>query len=33
VPSDFVRRPGSGAGEIRMADDFDETPHEFRDYL
>jgi hypothetical protein len=33
VPSDFVRRPGSGAGEIWIADDFDETPDEFKDYL
>ena len=29
VPADFVRRPGSGAGEITMADDFGETPEEF----
>jgi hypothetical protein len=33
VPADFVRKPGSGAGEITMADDFDETPDDFKDYL
>ena len=33
VPADFVRKPGSGAGEIRIADDFDETPDEFKDYM
>ena len=33
VPADFVRQPGSGAGEIKMADDFDETPADFKDYL
>lgn len=33
VPPDFVRQPGSGAGEIKMADDFDETPDEFKEYL
>ena len=33
VPADFVRQPGSGAGEIKMADDFDETPDDFKEYL
>lgn len=33
VPCDFIRQPGSGAGEIKMADDFDETPDEFKEYL
>lgn len=33
VPSDFVRNPGSAAGEITISDDFDETPKEFKDYL
>jgi len=33
VPANFVRRPGSGAGEIKMSDDFDETPGDFKDYL
>jgi hypothetical protein len=32
VPPDFVRKPGSGAGEIKMAPDFDETPDDFKDY-
>ncbi len=32
VPSDFVRKPGSGAGEIKMSDDFDQTPSGFEDY-
>jgi hypothetical protein len=32
VPGDFVRLPGSGAGEIKIADDFDETPDEFEEY-
>src|SRR5687767_14070218 len=29
VPSDFVRRPGSAAGQIKMADDFNTTPDDF----
>jgi hypothetical protein len=33
VPADFVRKPGSGAGEIKMSDDFDETPDDFKEYL
>jgi hypothetical protein len=33
VPVDFVRQPGSGAGEIKMSDDFDQTPDDFKDYL
>jgi hypothetical protein len=33
VPADFVRRPGSAAGKIMMADDFAATPDEFKDYL
>ena len=33
VPADFVRRPGSAAGQVTMADDFDRTPEEFKDYL
>ena len=33
TPPDFVRQPGSGAGEIWMADDFDETPDDFKDYM
>lgn len=32
VPADFVRRPGSGVGEIKIASDFDETPEDFKDY-
>ena len=33
VPADFVRRPGSAAGQIKMADDFEATPDGFEDYL
>ena len=33
VPVDFVRQPGSGAGEIKMSDDFDQMPDDFKDYL
>jgi hypothetical protein len=33
VPSDFVRQPGSGRGEVRLADDFDATPAGFEDDL
>ncbi len=33
VPADFVRRPGSAAGQIQMADDFNETPDDFEEYL
>lgn len=33
VPPDFIRQPGSGAGEIKIADDFDETPDDFKDYV
>jgi hypothetical protein len=33
VPADFVRQPGSAAGAIEMAPDFDETPEDFKDYL
>ena len=33
VPADLVRKPGSGAGQIKIADDFDETPEEFKEYL
>lgn len=29
----FERKLGSGKGEIRIADDFDETPEEFKDYM
>ncbi len=32
VPADFVRQPGSGAGEIKMSADFDATPDDFQDY-
>jgi prevent-host-death family protein len=27
------RQPGSARGLIHMADDFDETPEDFRDYM
>jgi antitoxin (DNA-binding transcriptional repressor) of toxin-antitoxin stability system len=27
------RRPGSARGMVHMADDFDATPEDFRDYL
>lgn len=27
------RQPGSARGQIHMADDFDETPEDFRDYV
>lgn len=30
TPADFVRKPGSGAGEIKMSDDFDDTPDDFK---
>ncbi len=33
VPANFVRRPGSAAGQIEMADDFAATPAEFKEYL
>ena len=33
TPADFVRRPGSAAGQIQMSDDFNETPAEFGDHL
>jgi hypothetical protein len=33
VPSDFVRHPGSAAGQIKMADDFNATPDEFEEYV
>ena len=33
VPDDFVRQFGSGRGEVHIADDFDDTPDEFNDYL
>jgi hypothetical protein len=33
VPADFVRRPGSAAGQIKMADDFNDTPDDFEEYL
>ncbi|HRK31708.1 MAG TPA: hypothetical protein PLD59_11570 [Tepidisphaeraceae bacterium] len=32
VPPGFVRKPGSGAGEIVMSDDFNETPAGLEDY-
>ncbi len=32
IPADFVRSPGSAAGQIKMADDFADTPEEFGDY-
>lgn len=32
VPPDFVRKPGSAAGQIQMTPDFDETPDDFKDY-
>ena len=28
IPPDFVRKPGSGAGQIKIAADFDATPQE-----
>jgi prevent-host-death family protein len=28
-----ARKPGSARGLIEMADDFDETPEEFKDYM
>lgn len=33
TPRDFVRAPGSAAGQIRMSDDFNDTPDEFEDHL
>ena len=33
IPADFVRRPGSAAGQIKMADDFNATPDDFQEYL
>lgn len=27
------RRPGSAKGQVRMAEDFDETPEDFKDYV
>ena len=33
TPADFVRRPGSAAGQIKMADDFNDTPDDFEQYL
>ena len=33
VPDDFVRHPGTAAGQMKIADDFDETLEEFKDYL
>jgi hypothetical protein len=33
VPCDFVRHPGSAAGQIKMAEDFSATPQEFEEYL
>lgn len=33
VPPGFIRQPGSGAGVIKMTEDFDQTPPEFEDYL
>ncbi len=33
TPADFVRRPGSAAGQIKIADDFNNTPDDFEDYL
>jgi hypothetical protein len=33
VPADFIRRPGSAAGQIQMADDFNDTPDDFVEYL
>lgn len=33
TPEDFVRRPGSAAGQIKMSDDFPTTPCEFEVYL
>lgn len=32
VPTDFVRRPGSAAGTITIAPDFEETPEDFKEY-
>jgi prevent-host-death family protein len=29
----IVRKPGSARGLIEIADDFDETPEEFKDYM
>jgi hypothetical protein len=33
VHANFVRRPGSATGQIRMADDFAGTPDGFEEYL
>jgi hypothetical protein len=33
VPPDFIRKPGSGAGEIKMTADFETTPNDFEEYL
>lgn len=33
TPVDFVRRPGSAAGQIKMSEDFNNTPDDFEKYL
>lgn len=33
IPAKRPRQPGSARGQIHMADDFDETPEDFRDYV
>jgi hypothetical protein len=33
VAPDFVRRPGSAAGQIKTSDDFGDTPEEFEEHL
>jgi len=33
TPANFVRRPGTAAGQIKMADDFNDTPAEFEEHL
>lgn len=32
-PTRAPRKPGSAQGLIHMADDFDETPEDFREYI
>jgi hypothetical protein len=33
LPADFVRRPGSAVGQVKMTDDFADTPADFEAHL
>jgi hypothetical protein len=33
VPPNFVRQPGSAAGQVKIAEDFDAIPPEFKDIV